>query len=88
MGTNGSSASRLPPAMVGRLRKTCSPSRSQRTLVQSATESATQLISRFAGADSLGLEPDDYDAEQLDRLARGFGPLRADVPRLQPRVSG
>jgi murein L,D-transpeptidase YcbB/YkuD len=37
-----------------------------------ATESATQLIARLAGADSLGLEPADYDAEQLDRLARGF----------------
>jgi murein L,D-transpeptidase YcbB/YkuD len=37
-----------------------------------ATESATQLIARLAGADSLGLEPDDYDAEWLDQLARGF----------------
>jgi murein L,D-transpeptidase YcbB/YkuD len=36
------------------------------------TESATQLIARLAGADSLGLEPDDYDAAWLDRLAREF----------------
>jgi murein L,D-transpeptidase YcbB/YkuD len=36
------------------------------------TKSAIQLIARLAGADSLGLEPADYDAEWLDRLARGF----------------
>jgi L,D-transpeptidase YcbB len=36
------------------------------------TESATQLIARLAGADSLGLEPEDYDAAWLDRLAREF----------------
>lgn len=36
------------------------------------TESALQLIARLAAADSLGLEPADYDAEWLDQLARGF----------------
>jgi murein L,D-transpeptidase YcbB/YkuD len=36
------------------------------------TESAIQLIARFAAAESLGLNPADYDAEWLDRLARGF----------------
>ena len=34
------------------------------------TEAATQLIARLAAADSLGLEPADYDAEWLDREAR------------------
>ncbi len=34
------------------------------------TEAATQLIAHLAGADSLGLEPADYDAEWLDRAAR------------------
>jgi len=36
------------------------------------TEAATQLIARLSAADSLGLEPDDYDAEWLDREARAF----------------
>jgi murein L,D-transpeptidase YcbB/YkuD len=36
------------------------------------TESATQLIARLAAADSLGLEPADYDAEWLDREAHAF----------------
>jgi murein L,D-transpeptidase YcbB/YkuD len=36
------------------------------------TEAATQLIARLAAADSLGLEPADYDAEWLDREARGL----------------
>ena len=36
------------------------------------TEAATQLIARLAAADSLGLEPDDYDARWLDREAREF----------------
>ena len=34
------------------------------------TEAAAQLIARLAAADSLGLEPGDYDAEWLDREAR------------------
>ena len=36
------------------------------------TEAAIQLIARLAAADSLGLEPADYDAEWLDRTAREF----------------
>jgi murein L,D-transpeptidase YcbB/YkuD len=36
------------------------------------TEAATQLIARLAAADSLGLEPADYDAGWLDREAREF----------------
>lgn len=36
------------------------------------TEAATHLIARLAAAESLGLEPGDYDAEWLDREAREF----------------
>jgi murein L,D-transpeptidase YcbB/YkuD len=36
------------------------------------TEAATQLIARLAAADSLGLDPADYDAEWLDRESREF----------------
>jgi murein L,D-transpeptidase YcbB/YkuD len=36
------------------------------------TLAATQLIARLAAADSLGLEPADYDAEWLDHEARDF----------------
>ena len=36
------------------------------------TEAATRLISRLAAADSLGLSPEDYDAEWLEREAREF----------------
>ena len=36
------------------------------------TEAASQLISRLASADSLGLSPEDYDAEWLEREAREF----------------
>jgi murein L,D-transpeptidase YcbB/YkuD len=36
------------------------------------TEAATQLIARLAAADSLGLDPADYDAEWLGREAREF----------------
>lgn len=34
------------------------------------TEAATQLIARLAAADSLGLDPADYDAKWLDQEAR------------------
>ena len=36
------------------------------------TEAATGLIARLAAADTLGLAPADYDAEWLDRVARGL----------------
>jgi L,D-transpeptidase YcbB len=36
------------------------------------TEAATQLIARLAAADSLGLDPVDYDAEWLERETREF----------------
>jgi murein L,D-transpeptidase YcbB/YkuD len=36
------------------------------------TEAATRLIARLAAADSLGLEPADYDGEWLDQEAREF----------------
>jgi hypothetical protein len=78
--TIGLSPSHWLPTTVGRLRKTCWPSRSyQRDAweplrVDGAlrTKFAIQLIARLAGADSLGLQPADYDAEWLGRLARGF----------------
>jgi murein L,D-transpeptidase YcbB/YkuD len=41
------------------------------------TEAATQLIARLAGADSLGLEPSDYDAEWLGLEARRLSERRA-----------
>ena len=40
------------------------------------TEASTQLIARLIAADSLGLEPSDYDAAWLDREARGFAAQR------------
>jgi murein L,D-transpeptidase YcbB/YkuD len=40
------------------------------------TQAATQLIARLAAADSLGLEPADYDAEWLGREAREFATQR------------
>ena len=39
------------------------------------TEAATQLIARLAAADSLGLDPADYDADWLDREARELAAL-------------
>ena len=50
------------------------------------TEAATQLIARLAAADTLGLEPTDYDAEWLGQEARGLVTQgRAPTPREQAR---
>jgi L,D-transpeptidase YcbB len=39
------------------------------------TEAATHMIARLAAADTLGLEPADYDVEWLDRAARALGAM-------------
>jgi murein L,D-transpeptidase YcbB/YkuD len=44
------------------------------------TEAATRLIARLAAADSLGLEPADYDAEWLEREARELDTQRRTPP--------
>lgn len=45
------------------------------------TDAAIRLIARLAAADSLGLEPADYDVEWLDRRARELlGQTRTSVP--------
>lgn len=36
------------------------------------TKAATRLIERLAGADSMGLDPADYDAAWLDSMSRGL----------------